>query len=79
VEASFYSPGKRLKSLKIPTLVQVGITDKTTPAKAAINACKKSDVVELKTYQLGHFEPYVNPYFSEIISDQISFLKQLTQ
>lgn len=79
LEFIFYNPGKKLKSLKMPVFIQVGLLDKTTPAKASIHACKGASSVELKTYEFGHFEPYVEPMFSSFVSDQIKFLNQVTQ
>ena len=79
LEMSRYNPGKELKSLQIPALVQVGLQDKTTPANATIDACKKASTVELKTYNLGHFEPYVEPDFSSFVADQIAFLNRVTR
>lgn len=72
-----YNPGKKLKSLKMPVLVQVGLNDVTTPPNAAIKDCKKAKTVTLKTYETGHFEPYVDPLFSTIVGDQIEFLDRV--
>ena len=30
----------------------------------------------LKTYDIGHFEPYVNPAFDSVVGDQLEFLRQ---
>lgn len=73
-----YNPGEKLKRLKAPALVQVGLKDITTPAGAVIKACRRASTVELKTYAVGHFEPYVEPAFSTFISDQIAFLNRIT-
>lgn len=75
---SFYNPGKKLKTLSMPAFIQVGLLDKITPAKATIKDCENAKTVELKTYNLGHFEPYVDPDFSLIIADQIKFLNNIT-
>lgn len=69
-----YNPGKKLKSLNMPILVQVGLNDVTTPPRAAIKDCNKAKTVTLKTYATGHFEPYVDPLFSTIVGDQLAFL-----
>ena len=62
----------------MPVLVQVCLRDKTTPAKATLKACKNAQSVEVKSYNLGHFEPYVEPSFSTIVADQIVFLDRVT-
>lgn len=73
-----YSPGEKLRRLEPPALVQVGLNDITTPAAAVVKACRGASTVELKTYEVGHFEPYVEPAFSTFVSDQIAFLNRLT-
>jgi pimeloyl-ACP methyl ester carboxylesterase len=75
--ASSYSPGKYLKKLSIPVLLQVAMNDKTTPPEPAIKACKGNPAVKLVTYNLGHFEPYVEPAFSSVVAEQLTFLKTL--
>lgn len=79
IQAGRYSPGKNLKSLAMPTLVQVGLQDKTTPAQAVIDDCKDAKSVELKTYELGHFEPYIDPDFPAFVKDQVAFLQRVTK
>ncbi len=71
-----YSPGHKLRRLKIPVLVQVATNDVTTPPKPVIKACEHASNVTLKKYPVGHFDPYVEPAFSAIIKDQLSFLSQ---
>ncbi len=79
LEICSYSPGKKIASLRMPTLLQLGLKDITTPGGPAITACKKSSCVDLKTYDADHFAPYVDPLFGTIIKDQISFLNQATK
>ncbi len=78
LQMSQYNPGRRLKELTMPTLVQVGLKDVTTPPKATIKYANKATSATLKTYDLGHFEPYVEPAFSKFVADQISFLDKVT-
>lgn len=73
---SRYSPGKLAPELKIPWLVQVATGDLTTPPKPAMKAAQKAPKGELITYDLGHFEVYVQPDFERTISDQLAFLKR---
>jgi len=74
-----YSPGKYLKKIVAPVLVQVGLNDKTTPAAATLRACAYSTNkhVVIKKYNLGHFDVYVDPGFKVIINDQIAFLDRI--
>ncbi|MGB4268130.1 MAG: alpha/beta fold hydrolase [Spirochaetota bacterium] len=72
----FYSPGKNAKKINCPWLVQVALRDLTTPSKPAFVASKKAPKGELITYDLDHFDVYVDPYFEKTVSDQLAFLKR---
>ncbi|WP_374962545.1 alpha/beta hydrolase [Spongiibacter tropicus] len=69
-----YSPIKALSKLSMPVLMQVATEDVTTPAKPGIKAAPKYANIELREYQTGHFQPYVEPMFSRIVGDQLAFL-----
>ncbi|SKQ79619.1 alpha/beta hydrolase [Mycobacteroides abscessus subsp. massiliense] len=71
-----YSPGRKLRSLEVPILVQVATKDQTTPPAAAVKAAKRARRSVLKSYDIGHFEPYVAPAFDSVIGDQIQFLQK---
>lgn len=74
LSAVTYSPGRKLRALSMPILVQVGSKDTTTPASGALKSCRGAKTATLKTYDTGHFEPYVDPLFETIIGDQLTFL-----
>lgn len=71
-----YSPGKNAKKISCPWLVQVALRDLTTPSKPALTAAKKAPKGELITYDLDHFDVYVDPHFERTIADQLAFLKR---
>jgi NADP-dependent 3-hydroxy acid dehydrogenase YdfG/pimeloyl-ACP methyl ester carboxylesterase len=71
-----YSPGRKARNLEVPVLVQVATKDQTTPSAAAVKAARQAPLGVLKTYDIGHFEPYVDPAFNAIVGDQIEFLHQ---
>jgi uncharacterized protein len=71
-----YSPGKYLRHLTMPTLLQVANNDQTTPASAALQSARGAKTVVLKTHDADHFDPYVEPLFSTFIAEQLDFLKQ---
>jgi pimeloyl-ACP methyl ester carboxylesterase len=73
-----YSPVKRIKHLALPVLIQVGLQDITTPAKPVIKACRLNDKVQLKIYDVNHFEPYRGDSLQAFLNDQVTFLKQIT-
>lgn len=72
----FFNPGRLAPLLHAPWLVQAAEADQTTPPAAAIKAARKASRAELITYPLGHFDVYVAPHFTQIISDQIEFLNR---
>lgn len=69
-----YSPGRALRSLDLPVLVQVGTQDRTTPPGPAIKAARRNPRVMLSTYDAGHFQPYTGELFESFVSEQIAFL-----
>ena len=71
-----YSPGRALARLPMPTLVQVALGDKTTPAIPALEASASAPNATLREYPTGHFQPYVEPLFSEFVGDQLAFLAE---
>jgi NAD(P)-dependent dehydrogenase (short-subunit alcohol dehydrogenase family) len=75
-DAMRYSPGKYLRHLTMPTLLQVANNDLTTPASAALRSARGARTVTLKKYDADHFDPYVEPLFSTFIAEQLDFLKQ---
>lgn len=75
-DAMRYSPGKHLRHLTMPTLLQVAANDLTTPASAALRSARGAKTVVLKIHDADHFDPYVEPLFSTIIAEQLDFLKQ---
>jgi hypothetical protein len=77
LDVSLYSPGKLMPKLRMPTLVQIGFEDATTPVDPVIRACCKTPGATLKAYPTGHFAPYVEPLFSTMVADQISFLRDV--
>ena len=72
----FYSPGRKLRDVEVPVLVQVGRKDETTPPAAAIKAGGRARNGVVKTYDVGHFEPYTGDDFEIFVADQLKFLEQ---
>jgi NADP-dependent 3-hydroxy acid dehydrogenase YdfG len=69
-----YSPGRALRDLDVPVLLQVAIADETTPPDAAIRAGRRARHAFVQTYDCGHFDPYVDETFELFVADQIQFL-----
>jgi pimeloyl-ACP methyl ester carboxylesterase len=74
LRVGLYSPGRALRRLKVPTLVQVGTNDRTTPPGPAVKAASGNPRVTLSTFEAGHFEPYTGELFETFLAEQIAFL-----
>ena len=57
-----------------PTLVQVAAQDAVTPRRVALRAAHAMARPTVHTYDCGHFDPYVEPFFSAVVADQLAFL-----
>ncbi len=72
----FYSPGRTTKRITTPTLIQLAKHDIVTPYNIAMKAAKRIPNGEIRTYDCGHFDPYLEPHFDTVIADQIDFLNR---
>jgi len=71
-----YAPGRHTGSITCPVLVQIANRDAITPTHVADRAAKRIPRATIKHYDLEHFDPYVEPHFTEVIADQLAFLKE---
>ncbi|HEY8545401.1 MAG TPA: hypothetical protein VIL36_10155, partial [Acidimicrobiales bacterium] len=55
-------------------LVQIAERDVVTPYKVALKAAHRIPRGEIRTYDCGHFEPYLDPWFDTVVGDQLEFL-----
>ncbi len=69
-----YSPGRNAANITAPTLVQLARKDDVTPFAKALKVARRIPNGEVLDYDCSHFEPYLDPYFEQIVSDQIDFL-----
>lgn len=72
----FYSPGRAVRGLRCPVLVQVATGDVVTPPGAARKVAGRIRDVRLLEYAGGHFDPYVPPLFEQVAADQVAFLAE---
>jgi len=70
-----YSPGRYARGVTCPALVQVAAHDAVTPREVALRAARKMAQPTVRTYDCGHFDPYVEPLFTTIVADQLAFLE----
>ncbi|GAB5001094.1 alpha/beta hydrolase [Mycobacterium avium] len=72
----FYSPGRHASDITAPTLVQLAKHDDVTPYAKAQKIVARIPTGEVLSYDCTHFEPYLEPHFEQIVSDQIRFLQR---
>jgi uncharacterized protein len=76
LRVAFYSPGRTAHKITVPTLVQIARQDAVTPYKTAMKVAQRIPNAEIVSYDCGHFEPYVDPFFEEVVGAQIDFLQR---
>lgn len=74
LRVGLYSPGRRLRRLDVPVLVQVGDSDQTTPPQPAVKAARRAPQGTLRVHDVGHFEPYTGETFETFVAEQLAFL-----
>ncbi|MEU0495287.1 alpha/beta fold hydrolase [Mycobacterium sp. NPDC006124] len=74
LKIGLYSPGRHAGEVTCPALVQVAAHDAVTPLKVALRAADAMARSTVRTYDCGHFDPYVEPHFSTVVADQLAFL-----
>lgn len=74
LKIGLYSPGRSASKVACPALVQIVADDAVTPRRVAERTARKMQHPTVRTYPGGHFDPYVEPLFSQVIADQIAFL-----
>jgi len=73
-----YRPFKRLKDIRIPTLLLGATEDSVAPFVATAIRKVNNPHITVETVKANHFEPYFEPVFSNVIRKQLEFLKNLT-
>ena len=71
-----YSPGSKVADITAPTLVQLAKRDDVTPYAKAKKIVDRIPHGEVRSYDCAHFEPYLEPHFDGIVTDQIDFLNR---
>lgn len=71
-----YSPGRALRHLTVPVLVQVGLRDRTTPPHPAVRAAERAPTARVSSYDVGHFTPYTGEMFETFVAEQTAFLRE---
>lgn len=76
VEALLWRPGRKASKIECPILVQVANQDHDTPPEPAAKAAANAPLGELRRYDCGHFDVYLEPWFDQVADDQVEFLKR---
>lgn len=71
-----YSPRRWASSIGCPVLVQIAEHDAITPSAVARAAAARIPRSTIRTYDCGHFDPYVEPHFETVVADQLAFLAE---
>ncbi len=76
VKIGLYSPKRWAAGVRCPALVQIVDADAITPRRIAEAAAARMANPTVHIYPGGHFDPYVEPLFTDVIGDQITFLHE---
>lgn len=72
-----YRPFKKLKNIRVQTLLIGGTRDSVAPFTAHKIDRWQNPYLQYKTLDADHFEPYFEPCLSQNLAYQLDFLKQL--
>ncbi len=75
LKIGLYSPARHADRVNCPALVQIAAHDAVTPRRVAERAAARMPQSTVHVYDCGHFDPYVEPHFDQVVSDQLEFLR----
>lgn len=71
-----YSPQRWAAGVTCPALVQIVEDDAITPRRVAEAAAARMARPTVQVFPGGHFDPYVEPLFAEVVAAQLAFLQE---
>lgn len=71
----FYYPGRAAAELECPALFCVATKDSVAPARATVWHVQRARRGRIIRYATGHFDLYREPWFDDVVSDQVDFLR----
>lgn len=71
-----YNPGRRARDIAQPILFCICNRDSVAPAKASLRHARSAPRAEIKRYDVGHFDIYVDGAFERAVADQLDFLRR---
>ena len=75
LKIGLYSPRRWAGGVTCPALIQIADADAVTPRHIAEATAARMTAPTVHVYSGGHFDPYVDPLFSQVIADQLAFLR----
>ena len=72
-----YRPFKRLKDIRVPTLIVGGTSDTVAPFIESRIRDANNPCLQVRSIEANHFEPYFEPAFSSLIDFELAFLQSL--
>lgn len=72
-----YRPAKRLKDIRVPTLIVGGTRDTVAPFNPRNIQKINNPCLQVRSIDAHHFEPYFEPAFSALIEYELQFLRSL--
>lgn len=76
LKIGWYSPKRHASGVTCPALVQIADRDAITPRRVALATAARMGDPTVLTYPCGHFDPYVDPLFEQVVTDQLAFLRE---
>ena len=73
-EIMFYRPGRAAAKVTMPILFCVSSTDTVTPPEQTLAYARHAPQGEIRLYEAGHFDFYVDEAFEQLSADQTDFL-----
>ncbi|WP_370291922.1 alpha/beta hydrolase [Thalassolituus sp.] len=72
-----YQPGRNLHRIQVPGLIVGALRDTVAPFNEASVRSKVGSNISISTIDANHFDPYLQPWFEDNVTNQLAFLKQV--
>lgn len=72
-----YGPGRKAKGIRTPMFAAVCDRDTVAPAPTAARQLARSAMVEVRHYDVGHFDIYAGQPFEDAVADYLGFLERV--
>lgn len=69
-----YRPGRAARRISAPTLICISATDSVAPPGPTEKYARQAPRGDVRRYDAGHFDFYLQPAFTKLVEDQTEFL-----